>query len=199
MAKRGRKSKYDTHVKPKLFEIEKWARDGCTEKEICARLGISESTFNDYKKQFSELSEPLKEGKAIADYKVEDALYKRATGFSYSEDTYVTYKLDAEEQEEYIKDAMTLFDLEHPHATQEQRWAYMNSLPKVKKVLSKSIVKTVAPDTTAAIFWLKNRKPESWRDKQDIQHSGEMKITDPYASLSEEELRRLAYANDNTS
>lgn len=28
------------------------------------------------------------------------------------------------------------------------------------------------PDTTAAIFWLKNRRPDVWRDKQDIQHSG---------------------------
>jgi DNA-binding XRE family transcriptional regulator len=35
-------------------------------------------------------------------------------------------------------------------------------------------VKHYAPDTTAAIFWLKNRKPKEWRDKQDIEHSGEV-------------------------
>lgn len=28
------------------------------------------------------------------------------------------------------------------------------------------------PDTTAAIFWLKNRKPENWRDKQDHELTG---------------------------
>ena len=28
------------------------------------------------------------------------------------------------------------------------------------------------PDTTAAIFWLKNRKSKQWRDKQDHHHSG---------------------------
>lgn len=28
--------------------------------------------------------------------------------------------------------------------------------------------KEVAPDTTAQIFWLKNRKPEEWRDKQEV-------------------------------
>lgn len=28
------------------------------------------------------------------------------------------------------------------------------------------------PDTTAAIFWLKNRQPDQWRDKQEHQHSG---------------------------
>lgn len=30
----------------------------------------------------------------------------------------------------------------------------------------------IAPDTTAGIFWLKNRKPDAWRDKHDVQHSG---------------------------
>ena len=29
-----------------------------------------------------------------------------------------------------------------------------------------------APDTTACIFWLKNRRPDLWRDKQEIQHAG---------------------------
>lgn len=28
--------------------------------------------------------------------------------------------------------------------------------------------KEVAPDTTAQIFWLKNRRPDKWRDKQEI-------------------------------
>jgi Homeodomain-like domain-containing protein len=29
-----------------------------------------------------------------------------------------------------------------------------------------------APDTTAAIFWLKNRRPDEWRDKRELEHSG---------------------------
>ena len=29
-----------------------------------------------------------------------------------------------------------------------------------------------APDTTAALFWLKNRRSEEWRDKQQHEHSG---------------------------
>lgn len=32
-------------------------------------------------------------------------------------------------------------------------------------------VERYAPDTTAAIFWLKNRQPAMWRDKQEIDHS----------------------------
>ncbi len=29
----------------------------------------------------------------------------------------------------------------------------------------------VQPDTTAAIFWLKNRKKSDWRDRQEVEHS----------------------------
>lgn len=33
-------------------------------------------------------------------------------------------------------------------------------------------IEHVAPDTTAMIFWLKNRRPDLWRDKHDIEHTG---------------------------
>jgi len=32
------------------------------------------------------------------------------------------------------------------------------------------------PDTTAMIFWLKNRRSAQWRDKQELQHSGDMSL-----------------------
>jgi hypothetical protein len=31
------------------------------------------------------------------------------------------------------------------------------------------------PNPALAIFWMKNRRPEKWRDKQEIEHSGEVK------------------------
>ncbi|GAB7207355.1 hypothetical protein OS21_38510 [Dickeya oryzae] len=34
-------------------------------------------------------------------------------------------------------------------------------------------IKRYPPDTTAAIFWLKNRQPKIWRDKQDINHTSD--------------------------
>lgn len=34
--------------------------------------------------------------------------------------------------------------------------------------------KEVPPDTTAQIFWLKNRKPEEWRDKREVQEKLEV-------------------------
>jgi len=30
-------------------------------------------------------------------------------------------------------------------------------------------VKHYPPDTTAAIFWLKNRQPAKWREKQEVE------------------------------
>ncbi len=39
------------------------------------------------------------------------------------------------------------------------------------------ITKHYPPEVTACIFWLKNRDPERWRDKQDIEHSGDIPIS----------------------
>jgi len=36
--------------------------------------------------------------------------------------------------------------------------------------------KIYPPEPIAAFFWLKNRQPQKWRDKQDIEHSGELEI-----------------------
>lgn len=40
------------------------------------------------------------------------------------------------------------------------------------EIVQTPIRKFYPPDTTAAIFWLKNRAPAQWRDKQEIEHSG---------------------------
>ena len=59
----------------------------------------------------------------------------------------------------------------------------------VKRVTT--TVKEVVPDTTAQIFWLKNRKPDVWRDKQNVELSGEVKTNNPYAGLTTDELKKL--------
>lgn len=37
-----------------------------------------------------------------------------------------------------------------------------------KPIKIETIERDVPPDTTAIIFWLKNRHPEAWRDKKDV-------------------------------
>lgn len=127
----ARPSKYETHVAARLEEIKDWCRNGATDEEIAKRLGISYSTFKEYKKEFSVFSAALKETKEIVDAQVENALLKRALGYEYKE---VTKKV-------------------------------VDGELKVTKVITKQVV----PDTTAQIFWLKNREPSKWRDKLQVE------------------------------
>lgn len=55
--------------------------------------------------------------------------------------------------------------------------------------------------TTAQIFWLKNRRPDKWRDKQDLEHSGGINVQNQYENMTEEELVELTkkYEKINSS
>ncbi len=127
----ARPSKYETHVAPRLEEIKDWCRNGATDEEIAKRLGISIASFYNFKNQFLEFLEALKETKEVVDAQVENALLKRALGYSYDEVT-----------KEVVDGEL-----------------------KVTKVITKQVV----PDTTAQIFWLKNREPSKWRDKLQVE------------------------------
>ncbi len=52
--------------------------------------------------------------------------------------------------------------------------------------------KAMAGDTTACIFWLKNRRTKEWRDKQNIEHSGKIDIKKDFSKMTDEELELLA-------
>nr|DAZ35130.1 MAG TPA: terminase small subunit [Caudoviricetes sp.] len=97
------KGKYEKWLKKEnLLLLEGWARDGLTDEQIAKNIGITVSTFYEWKKKYSEISESLKKGKEVVDYEVENALLSSA----------------------------------------------------------------LEGNTTAQIFWLKNRRPDKWRDKQ---------------------------------
>ncbi len=49
--------------------------------------------------------------------------------------------------------------------------------------------KAMGGDTTAMIFWLKNRKPREWRDVKRIDMEAE--IASPYEGLTTKELKEL--------
>lgn len=49
-------------------------------------------------------------------------------------------------------------------------YEYTETKVEVSEKEGKKVIQTIkhaAPDTTAQIFWLKNRKPERWRDKPE--------------------------------
>ena len=104
-------------------------------------MGVAYSTFRDWIGKFSALSASLKKGKAPVDYEVENALYKRATGY--------TVKL-----KKPIK-VKTTKRITGKGEVTEERIEYADE------------EQYIPPDTTAQIFWLKNRRPDKWRDKRD--------------------------------
>lgn len=79
----GRKSKWETHVLPRLAEITEMVNT-MNEEQIAAALGIAESTFNEYKK-YPELMEALRKGRADLVTKCRNNLQRRADGYEYEE------------------------------------------------------------------------------------------------------------------
>lgn len=122
-----------------LLKIEGWARDGLTDEQIAHNIGIAVSTLGNWKNEYVGIMESLKKGKEVIDRQVENALLKRALGYSYVE----TKK---EETDMGIKVTET--------------------------------TKEVIPDTTAQIFWLKNRKSVEWRDRKEVEVSGGLDVSD---------------------
>lgn len=69
-----------------LTLITGWRRQGVPLTEIAEKnIGISKTAFWGWYRQSEELRRACKNSKDIADYTVEDALYRRAVGYNYEE------------------------------------------------------------------------------------------------------------------
>ena len=132
--------KYLRWIQPDgLLMICAWTRDGMTDEQIAKKMDISTSTLYEWKKKYPEISEALKKNKAIVDVEAENALYKRALGEKK------IIKKPIKVKEILYKDGKRVSEKEKVKYVQETVY--------------------IPPDVTALIFWLKNRKPEVWRDK----------------------------------
>ncbi len=138
-----------------LLKLEAFAKQGLTDSEIAKRMGVTVSTLNNYKKQYSKIDEALKNGGEYVDTKIENALIKRAIGYEYTEQ--VMERVLNKETGEY------------------------------EFVLTKEMKKEVKPDISAQVFWLKNRRPDIWKDKQDL--NVESSSTE-FGNLTDEELEQ---------
>ena len=137
------KGKYAEWLEPDgLLLIQGWARDGLTDEQIAHNIGIRVSTLYDWQNRFPDISEALKKGKAPVDLEVENALLKKALGFT----TKVRKPIKVKTKKQ-LKDK-GLIEEEHIEYVDEDVY--------------------IPPDTTAQIFWLKNRRPERWRDRQEV-------------------------------
>jgi hypothetical protein len=123
---KGRPSKFNS-IDSK--QVEALASRGWTDAEMSSFFGVSEVTWNAWKKKHPEFLKSLKDWKLEADDRVERSLFERACGYSHKEDK--------------------IFK------------------PAGEKPTIVPTIKHYAPDSTACIFWLKNRKRDQWRDKPD--------------------------------
>jgi DNA-binding XRE family transcriptional regulator len=132
------KGKYQKWLTPDgLTLMQAWARDGLTDEQIAHNIGITTSTLYDWKNKHPEISEALKKGKEIVDVEVENALLRKAKG--YNAQVQKTFKV----KEVYYD--------ENGHRCEKEH-------------LETAIDEVHVPaDTTAQIFWLKNRMPDKWR------------------------------------
>ena len=133
-----------------LLKLTAWARNGLIDKQIAHNIGISVKTLYEWKNSYSDIRDALKNGKEVVDIMVENALFRRAVGYKYTE------------------------------ITKERRNGELE--------VTKEIVKEVSPDTTAQIFWLKNRLPGMWRDRKEM-------LNENKDVTVEEFLRKLADEN----
>ena len=135
---------------------------------IAAELGVAESTFFKYKKEYVELSELLKKAEK-------------------SKPRYIAIKAEAA-----LRDKLQDREVEEVH---QEQWVDKNGVVSKKHI--KKIKKIIPADTTAIIFALKNTDSDRWNDRNQIELSGKVGMPNPYEGLTTEELRRLANAPDD--
>lgn len=145
----GRPSKF----KPEFVaQATKLAALGATDREAAEFFEVEERTLHRWKHEHAGFCQALKVGKEQSDARVEQALYRRALGYSH--------------------DAVKI---------------QVNAAGEVTQV---PFTEHHAPDTTAAIFWLKNRRPDLWRDVKAQEISGPggqpVEIGDGLAGLSKQ-------------
>lgn len=128
----------------KLKLLEGWARNGLTNDQIAKNIGVNPKTIYDWMNKEPKIKQALKKGKEVVDLEVENALYKKAIGYNVE-----------------IQKAFKLKDI-----------VYNENGKKISEIERIEYAKEevhVPADTTAQIFWLKNRKKQDWRDKVEYE------------------------------
>lgn len=104
--------------------------------------------------------------------------------FNITESTFNLWKVEYPEFSESLKRGKVDADANVGKRLYERALGFEHDSEEIKVVsMGKAgsmvervpIRKIYPPDTVAAIFWLKNRQSAKWRDKQEVEHSGEIK------------------------
>lgn len=137
--------KYDRWLTEEgLLKITGWARDGLIDKQIAHNMGVSYTSLKDWKNRFPAIAEALRKGKEVVDREVENALFKSAIGYTQT-----------------IRKPVKVRDVEYDPETGRK-------VREIERWVAVEEEIHVPPQVTAQIFWLKNRKPDQWREKNDL-------------------------------
>lgn len=154
-AKRGRKSKWETDIKPNLPLIQEMAKT-MTEKQIADSLGISYTgTWSVCKQQHPELVEVLKKGRQNLVAELRGALIKKAKGYEYTE---------TKETTERVKWPDELYAMMIDAGFTPQQ------IGQARLVKTEIAHKIMSPDVAAINLALKNYDKENWsNDPQQLE------------------------------
>lgn len=139
----GRPSRYKQEYCVQAYKL---CLLGSTDKQMADFFGVVESTINKWKLDHPEFSESIKKGKEIADMEIANSLFERAKGATVKK-----------------KQAIKLKRVEYE---------FGKRVLEEERIEIVEVEEELPPDTTSAIFWLKNRNPEQWRDKQQHELTG---------------------------
>lgn len=78
--------------------------------------------------------------------------------------------LESLKKGKYIADAEVASKLYHRATGYEHSDTHISNYQG--EITKTEIIKHYPPETVACIFWLKNRQPQKWRDKHDLEHTG---------------------------
>lgn len=98
-----------------------------------------------------------------------------ANFFEVNVDSIYEWKKKHEDFSDALKRGKTEADAKVVHSLYRRALGY--TVTESEQVMYKGGMHTletkrkILPDVTAQIFWLKNRQPEKWRDKQEVKHS----------------------------
>ena len=139
--KRGRKSKYETNVKPRFDEITKWAENGMSERDMAKNLDVHYSTFIEYKGKYPELNELLKKSRATPVEDIKAAMLKRAKGFQFIEKKVIKQYIDIPDD---LKEML------------ENNGIDVGGYEKPQLVRTEETLKTALPDVAAGLVLLQH-------------------------------------------
>lgn len=111
-----------------------------------------------------------------------------AAFFDVSETTINNWKLEYPDFLESIKKGKEIADGEIVQSLYSRAVGYSHAEVDIKvidgRIVQTELVKHYPPDATSMIFWLKNRQPKKWRDKQVTEHEGGITVENkPLSSI----------------